>query len=63
MKASKRNCTLFQRKNKKNDDYKKEFNSHVKVVKYYEGRTPIYPDLVKANTTKMGIQDTRNPSP
>ena len=51
---------LFQRSNTANVDYKKDFYAYIKVIKYYGGKPPTNPGLVKAKLINMGVQDTKN---
>ena len=56
-------CTFFQRRNTINDEYMKEFDEYINVIKSYVGETPIHPGLIKSNITKMCVKYTNDPTP
>ena len=62
MNSNKRLCMLLQRSNTTNNDYMKQFDAYIKVIESYRGKTPIQPGLLKSKLTKMGVQDTNNPT-
>ena len=53
MKTNKNIYTFLQMRNAINDDHMNDFNSYVKAIKYYGGRTDMNPGLVKAKRTKV----------
>ena len=63
MKANKHLYTFLQRNNTTNNNSMKEFYAYIKVINSYGGKMPIHPGFVKAKITKMGVQDTNNPTP
>ena len=62
MKVNKDLYTFSQSINTTNNDYMKVFDAYAKVIKYYGGRKKIHRGLVKANITKMEVQDMENPT-
>ena len=63
MKSNKRLYTFFQKSKATNDDILKEFNAYIKVIKSYRGKTPLHPDLLKANLTNIEVSDADKPTP
>ena len=53
---------FFQKRNRKNYDFMKQFEAYIKVIDSYGGKTPIHPGLVNAKLAKMEILDTKNPT-
>ena len=51
---------FVHRRNRTKDDYLKDFNAYIKVIKSYVGRKPIHTGLIKDKLSKMGVRENND---
>ena len=51
---------FVHRRNRTKDDYLKDFNAYIKVIKSYRGKKPIHIGQIKDKLANMGVQENND---